>query len=100
MTDGSAIPQSGSLQERLQGLLYFVCVLEPNDFRPKNALTVVEHRGGQAFDAPKPLLHVLRPDHQRIANPDLARKLKRVLHVPHRVEFESDHYESARAIAV
>jgi hypothetical protein len=34
------------LEKGFQGLLDVICVLEPNDLRPKYALTVVEHRGG------------------------------------------------------
>jgi len=58
-----------SQAKRLQGLLYFVCVLEPNDFRPKNALTVVEHAQIVAPDdfARFASLHVIasmQPSHQ------------------------------------
>lgn len=35
-----------NLEKGFQGLFDVICVLEPNDLRPKYALTVVEHRGG------------------------------------------------------
>src|ERR1700741_2565536 len=89
-----------SLKKRIQCGIDVVRVLEAYDLQSENPVSVIQHRGRQPFYSAKFLLQVLARHCERVMDAYFLRELKWVFHVRHRLEFESDHHKSARAVAI